>query len=90
MRISNPRVILLENIRQSCIYSTNTKDIKPYWDYMENFSETCADLNNPMFTEECANGIIDYLRLDKETINKCIKREIESNYHLTRLWNIRR
>ena len=81
MRVSNPRVMLLENIRQSCIYKLHTNDITPYWNYMIQFSDTCADLNNPIFTEECAKNIINYVGLNNDDIHKCIEEQINSKIY---------
>jgi uncharacterized protein YeeX (DUF496 family) len=78
MRVNNPRVILLENIRQSCIYKMNTQDIRPYWIYMMQFSDTCGDINNPIFSEECAKNIINFVGLDHEGIEICMENEIKS------------
>jgi hypothetical protein len=90
MKISNPRLILIENIRQSCIYwltapkKCSTADALckqnslKYWDYMAQFSDTCADLENPTFTEKCSNLIIDNVSLDKTAINGCINSEINT------------
>ncbi len=76
--ITNPRIMLMENIRQSCIYYTHVKDLEQYWDYMETFSKICADIDKPVFTEECAIDVINYLGLDRKEIDKCMKQEIES------------
>jgi hypothetical protein len=90
LNITNPRIILLENIRQTCIY--NLSDWKKcsltppeckerslkYWDYMIQFSDTCSDLANPLFTEKCANMVIDYLSLDRSAIDNCIAEEINT------------
>jgi hypothetical protein len=47
-----------------------------YWDYMAQFSDTCADINNPLFTEKCGKLIIDNLGLDSLYIERCISDEI--------------
>lgn len=69
----------MENIRQSCIYKTfKTDNMDIYWNYMINFSDTCADINNPLFTEECAIDMMKFTGISVETINKCMKDSIES------------
>ena len=68
----------MENIRQSCIYQMDTKDIDIYWNYMITFSDTCADLNNPLFDHECAEGVMSVLGIDKNSIEECMKKLIES------------
>ncbi len=49
-----------------------------YWNYMINFSDTCADPNNPLFTEECANDMMKYTGISVDTINKCMKDAIST------------
>ncbi len=78
MRVSNPRIVLLENIRQSCIYLLHTQNIKPYWQYMIQFSDTCADINNPIFTEECSKNIMDFVGIDHQAVETCIAAQINS------------
>lgn len=78
MNISNPRVMLMENIRQSCIFDTYSSDTDTYWNYMMNFSDDCIDIKNPNFTEDCANAVMTKLKLDTEKVNSCIKKEVKS------------
>ena len=73
--IKNPRIILLENIRQSCVYKEY--GLEKYWNYMSRFGEFCLDLNNPDFNGECANKVLNMTILDYETINNCMKNMIE-------------
>ena len=76
MQIQNPRVVLLENLRQSCVYMTYSLDI--FWTYMMNFSELCADINNPTFNEDCAHNVLALVGADKEQINQCMKNLVGS------------
>lgn len=88
MNIKNERIMLMENIRQSCIYQLNTADLDPYWDYMMIFSDTCADINNPLFDEKCANNVMQALGIDKEKVKECMEKlikntgKIEDDYNL--------
>lgn len=88
LNIKNERIVLMENIRQSCIYKLNEQNIETYWDYMIAFSDTCADLNNPLFDHECSEGVMSALGLDKNSIEKCMKNlisapgKIEDDYKL--------
>jgi hypothetical protein len=69
----------MENIRQSCIYNTfKNDDMDLYWNYMINFSDTCVDPNNPLFTEECATNMMQYTGISLETINQCMKQAVNS------------
>ena len=68
----------MENIRQSCIYQLNTKDLDPYWEYMITFSDTCADLNNPLFDESCSKNVMSALGIDQPIVNECMEKLIKS------------
>ena len=74
----NQRTVLLENLRQQCIYDTyKNEDLDMYWNYMINFAETCADPNNPLFTEECAIEMMKYTSLDADRIKNCMEFQIK-------------
>ena len=73
MQIENPRKILIENIRESCIYQEFGQDL--YWKYMLQFNELCFDIKNPLFNDECALSVlkkISFSENDLETLNKCM------------------
>jgi hypothetical protein len=76
--ITNPRIMLLENIRQSCIYYLHPQDISIYWQYMELFAESCADVDRPSFNEQCSKDVMKYAGIDSEEVNKCMKQQIIS------------
>lgn len=88
LQITNPRYILLENIRQSCIFSLF--ELTDYWNYMELFGELCGDPKNPTFTPECSRNVLRSVSLQdqEEDINKCMtymvqnKSKIEDDYNL--------
>ena len=93
LKISNPRYVLLENIRQSCIY--NMFDLGTYWNYMETFTELCADPNNPTFNLECSMNALRSSSLydSSDDITECMKEmtanqgKIEEDYNL---FNVKR
>jgi hypothetical protein len=68
--------------------SNERNNIKIYWNYMIAFSDTCADLNNPLFDHECAEGVMDALAIEKKLIEECMKKlialpgKIEEDYKL--------
>ncbi len=68
----------MENIRQSCIYESNTQDLDPYWNYMIVFSDTCADLNNPLFDEKCSNNVMEATGIDKKKVKECMEKLIRT------------
>ena len=52
LNIYNPRLVLLENLRQSCIFINYGIDV--YWKYMIEFGNKCANIEKPIFNEECS------------------------------------
>lgn len=86
--VENPRIILLENLRQSCIY--NLFELDRYWDYMMTFSEMCADSKNPSFSENCAKKAIKFASLSsgEKEIEDCMKNlirdesKVEDDYQM--------
>ena len=78
MQIDNPRKILIENIRESCIYQEFGQDI--YWKYMTSFNELCFDSKNPLFNDECALSVLNkasFTETDLETLNKCMNQMVQ-------------
>ena len=73
MQIENPRNILIENIRESCIYQEFGQD--NYWKYMTQFNNLCFDNKNPLFNDECALSVLkknSFAEEDLEKLNKCM------------------
>ena len=68
--IDNPREILLENLRQSCIFETFGLD--SFWEYMIKFNDNCADIQNINFNENCSNYVIQSLKFDEKSLNQCL------------------
>ena len=80
LKIYNPRYVLLENLRQSCIFIIYGLDI--YWKYMIEFGEKCINLNNPIFNEECSLESLYNINLDNKSYNKiqnCMQDLIDFN-----------
>ena len=73
------RVVLIENLRQSCIYKMNIIDLDVYWNYMITFSDTCADINNPLFDEKCAKNVMNVLGIDGDAVFECMKELVKSS-----------
>ena len=86
LNINNPRKILMENIRQSCVFKEYGKDI--YWNYMMMFGERCANLDKPNFNEDCASKILNLTLIDSEIIKNCMKNMIEKNEKIEEDYNM--
>ena len=75
--IQNPRTILLENIRQSCIFQEYGKD--HYWNYMMRFGELCLNPENPNFNAECSNTTMSIHTVMYDKVENCMKNMIEKD-----------
>ena len=78
LQIDNPRRVLLENIRETCIFQEFGQEI--YWNYMSTFNSLCFDSRNPLFNEECALNAFKKVysnENDLTILNKCMAQLIE-------------
>ena len=71
LKLENPREILLENLRQSCIYETYGLDV--YWQYMMNFSPLCGSIDMANFSGKCSNELMKSLEIDYNLIKNVWK-----------------
>ena len=80
LEILDSRKILLENLRQKCIYEEY--DINTYWEYMQKFSDLCANLNMPSFTSKCSSevmGLVYTNNIESSKIEKCMLNAIKND-----------
>ena len=80
LKIVNPRFVLLENLRQSCIFINHGVDT--YWKYMIKFGELCTNLLFPIFNEECSKTALYQIKLNDKDYNKietCMQDLIDFN-----------
>jgi hypothetical protein len=68
LRIYNPRLVLLENLRQSCIFINYGMDL--YWKYMIEFGELCIYLEKPLFNEECSAMALYHVGVDPKNLTR--------------------
>ena len=54
-----------------------SEDLDMYWNYMMNFAESCADPNNPLFTEICAYEMMKFTGVDNSRIMTCMQNQIK-------------
>lgn len=74
LKIENSRLVLLENLRQKCIYEVYP--LKTYWNYMKNFSDLCADLSFPTFNKKCSKEVMRLVKIDNSKVEECMQAEI--------------
>ena len=89
--IKNGRTIVLENIRQSCIYQELGQDT--YWIYMYYFNLNCMNLEYPYFEDECAKISFNETFYDFEgkyssIIEECMSKLINSNSKIDYDYNL--
>ena len=80
LKITNARYVLLENLRQTCIFIKHGLDI--YWNYMIEFGKQCINLKNPTFNEECSKLSYYHLQLNEKDYNivqNCMQDLIDFN-----------
>ena len=80
LNIDNPRLVLMENLRQSCIYIKYGTDF--YWKYMIEFGNKCANIKKPIFNEECSLMSLYAIGFEKknyENIKNCMQDLIDLN-----------
>ena len=78
LQIDNPRRILLENIRETCVFQEFGQET--YWKYMIQFNNLCFNSKNPLFNEECALNTFKKIAAnqnDLDLLNKCMAQVIE-------------
>lgn len=76
LKIVYSKQVLLENIRQKCIYKTFGIDV--YWEYMKTFASICADLEIPLFNSKCSNSVLEKVGYSSEKIDECMSKNLEA------------
>lgn len=75
--------ILLEDLRQKCVYLMNTDnkngnkgDLSDYWEYMSKFYDDCITLSR--FNVDCSYETAHELGISVDSIEKCISESFNS------------
>jgi len=77
-QIDNGRKILLENIRETCIYQEFGLEV--YWNYMIQFNILCFDMKAPLFNEECAMNVFKKIEINENDyilLKRCMNQQIQ-------------
>lgn len=77
--ISDGREIVLEDLRQKCIFQiSNTKgeDYNPgaYFNYMSKFFNNCVNGTSPDFNYDCSMKTMKQINFNPEKVDDCIKK----------------
>ena len=73
--IKDGKQIILENLRQKCIYniSMKNKNINNYFNYIRTFYTQCLIREKiPDFTDKCAKNSLNYLGYSVEEVDRCM------------------
>ena len=67
------RKILLENIRQKCMYELNKENnIKQYFKYLATFAKLCINVEKKSLTRECSQLTLKNLGYAEDYLDECI------------------
>ena len=66
--------ILLESLRQKCMYfkSIESKKIKYYYDYLNYFHKNCLLVPTPRFNDKCSKQNLDIMGFGIDYLDECI------------------
>ena len=70
--IQDGRKILMEDLRQKCIYNKNKKNIKVYYNYIKNFNSECMKKDFEKFNEYCSKNVLENIGLPLDYLDKCL------------------
>ena len=68
------REILLESLRQKCMYkkSLKAKKMKYYFDYMDKFYKNCLSVPTPRFNDRCSKQNLDLMGFGVDFLDECV------------------
>ena len=68
------RAILMESLRQKCMYfkSLEKKKIKYYYDYMDDFYKNCLLMHTPRFNDRCSKQNLDSRGFGIDFLDDCV------------------
>ena len=64
--------ILMESLRQKCMYIKSADNKKYYYDYLSSFLKDCLDKNNVKFNERCAQQVLDSMGFPMDYLDECM------------------
>ena len=75
------RAILMESLRQKCMYfkSIESKKMKYYYDYMDDFHKNCLLMQTPRFNDRCAKQNLDSRGFAIDYLDDCIAKSFGVN-----------
>lgn len=73
LNITEPIIIIHENIRQKCVLKVSDNNTELYYSYMMSFQKSCLNKTfGVMFNKTCSNKVLKELEIDENLIDTCI------------------
>ena len=70
--IQDGRKILMEDLRQKCMYNLNSKNVKVYYNYLQKFYSACMKKNSATFSEYCSKLCLEQIGLPLNYLDECL------------------
>ena len=70
--VQDGQKILMESLRQKCMYLKKEENKQYYYEYLDNFYKNCLDSQNIKFNERCAKQTLDSLGYPITYLDECI------------------
>jgi hypothetical protein len=81
LNITNPQLIIMENIRQDCILTLKRSEV--YLDYMSEFYDNCLNKTKTVnFHKNCSEKVMESLSININNVKKCIESSFDSKDYL--------
>ena len=64
--------ILIESLRQKCMYIKSKDKLRYYYEYMQSFYKECLNSGVPRFNERCAKQVLENLGYPIDYLDECI------------------
>ena len=69
--VQDGRAVVLENLRQKCMYNLFSTNMDYYYSYMSYFYSKCLNINIPKFNYACSRSVLAEIGLNEDYLDKC-------------------
>ena len=70
--IQDGQRILIESLRQKCMFQKSKDNKQSFYEYLQNFYKDCLIFTPPKFNERCSKKILDILGFPVNYLDECI------------------
>ena len=71
--------ILIESLRQKCMFLKSKEKLKYYYEYLNIFYNNCLNKDNPKFNERCAKQTLDNMGYAVDYLDECVAKSFGVN-----------